>query len=113
MFFVATFLSGFAGAIFIALLLSTLNIAGMLGPISLPRLFGAKEAGSLVGFAHAASSIGAMLGAPLAGFIYDATKSYKGFLLVAGIAVILVIISVATSMSKKSMEKIRDLELKS
>jgi len=113
MFFGASILTGFIGAVFIAILLSTMNFSGMVGPISLTKLFGTKEAGNLVGFATAASSVGAMLGAPIAGFIYDATKSYKGFLLVAGIAVILVIISVATSMSKKSVKKIGALELKS
>jgi MFS family permease len=60
-------------------------VSGMYGPMMAPRLFGAKEAGSMVGFINIGTSVGAMFGPALAGFAYSATNSYSIALLAMAI----------------------------
>ncbi|MCL2529278.1 MAG: MFS transporter [Coriobacteriia bacterium] len=92
--FAATVLTGMPGAMIIAAVAAAMCLCNMLGPVTLPRVFGTREAGSLVGLATAAGSIGAMLGAPIAGFILDSTGSYNPFLITAGILMILCVLFV-------------------
>ncbi|MBB6447095.1 MFS transporter [Bacillus benzoevorans] len=106
-FFVAIFLTGFSGAVMIAALLSVLNVAGMIGAVSFPSIFGTKEAGSLIGFANAAGNIGGMIGAPLAGIIFDATGSYHLFLAAAGAACIITVILTLKGTGKKAIASVQ------
>ncbi|RPI86613.1 MAG: MFS transporter [Chloroflexi bacterium] len=103
----ATLLSGFTGAVIIASMIGSLSFAGMLGAVSLPRVFGSKEAGNLIGFSNAAGSVGAMIGAPTAGFIFDATNSYTGFLFFAGIAVPFAVFLMLSGTGKKAVETVK------
>jgi len=101
-----TFLTGFTGAVIIAALVGVLNFSGMLGPVCYPQIYGTREAANLVGISNAAGSVGAMLGAPLAGFIYDATGSYSVFLITAAAMTALCILFVMIGTSKKAIQKI-------
>lgn len=103
----ATLLSGFTGAVMIASMIGSLSFAGMLGGLSLPRVFGPKEAGNLIGYSNAAGSVGAMIGAPIAGFIFDATHSYTGFLFFAGIAVPFAVFLMLAGTGKKAVDTVR------
>jgi len=107
-FVAGTFLTGFVGAVIIAAFIGAISFSSMLGAISFPRVFGTKEAGTLVGFSNAASSIGAMLGAPIAGFIYDATGSYRQYLLIAAALIVFCAVFTAAGTSKKAVENINN-----
>jgi nitrate/nitrite transporter NarK len=78
----------------------------MLGAVTYPRIFGTKNAGAVIGFANASGSVGAMLGAPIAGFILDTTGSYSLFMVIASVLVGLCVIFTFTgvSLKKKSPE---------
>lgn len=105
-------LSGMSGMVIMAVLVGSISWVGILAPVSLPSIFGAKEAGSVVGFGQAAGSVGAMLGAPIAGFIYTGFGSYQMFMFVAAAFVAVVILATKVAMSKKSVEKIKALGAK-
>lgn len=102
-----TVLSGMPGMVVMAVLVGSVSWVGLLAPVSLPTIYGAKEAGSVVGFGQAAGSVGAMIGAPIAGFIYTGFGSYQMFMFVAAAFVAVVIAATALSMSKKSVEKVQ------
>src|SRR5699024_7012839 len=78
-------LSGYPGAVTFAILAGSLTYIGMVGALALPEVYGNKEAGNLIGFSLAAGSLGAMVGPPLAGIIYDVTGTYNGFLIISAI----------------------------
>ena len=109
-FFIAIFLTGFVGAMIIAVLISSLNASGMIGPTSFPVVFGTKEAGTLVGFANAAASVGGMIGAPIAGLIFDSMGSYNIYLVAAGVACILMVVLTMKGTSKKAIESVQSKE---
>ena len=109
-FFTAIFLTGFVGAMIIAVLISSLNASGMIGPTSFPVVFGTKEAGTLVGFSNAAASVGGMVGAPIAGLIFDSMGSYNIYLVAAGVACILMVILTIKGTSKKAIESVQSKE---
>jgi MFS family permease len=103
----AVFLRGFGGGIVIAALIAAVvSFVGMLAPISLPRVFGTKETGNMIGFANAAASAGSIIGPPLAGFLYDFNGSYNVFLIIAAILVVVVIIMILSSTGKDAINKI-------
>jgi predicted MFS family arabinose efflux permease len=66
MFATAQFFSGPIGGGIIAVILGLKTMTGMIGSMTLPRLFGSKEAASVIGFSMVASNLGAMFGAPFA-----------------------------------------------
>ena len=103
--FIGPALTGYAGAITIAVMIGAISFSGMLGALCYPRVFGTKEAANLVGFASAAGSVGAMIGAPIAGFIYDATSSYSTYLAVAAVMIVVGIVFTILGTSKKYVEK--------
>ena len=103
--FAGPMLTGYAGAITIAVMIGAISFSGMLGALCYPRVFGTKEAANLVGFASAAGSVGAMIGAPIAGFIYDATSSYSTYLAVAAGMIVVGIVFTMLGTSKKYIAK--------
>ena len=104
----ATMMKGFVSAMIIAALFASINFfAVVLGPVLYPMIFGKKEAASLVGFANAGSSIGAMAGAPAAGFIYDYFKSYNPFLFLSSALCIVSLFLVFLATSKGVMGRIQ------
>ena len=109
-FFTSIFLTGFVGAMIIAVLISSLNASGMIGPTSFPVVFGTKEAGTLVGFANAAASVGGMIGAPIAGLVFDSMGSYNVYLVAAGIACVFTALLTLKGTSKKVIESVQSKE---
>jgi MFS family permease len=103
----ATFLRGFIGGIIIAAVIAAaICFTGMLAPISLPRVFGTKEAGNMIGFANAAASAGSIAGPPLAGFLYDFNGSYNIFLIISAVLIAIVIIMILYSTGQGAINKI-------
>lgn len=103
-------LKGFAGAATLAVLIAPATVVGMLGTLSFISVFGTRESGTLVGLSHAATSIGGIIGAPIAGFSFDATGSYIVFLVIAGILMIGGTILTYLSTSRKVITTIREKE---
>lgn len=106
-FFTGSMTEGMVGSLILAIGVSFRTFNGMMGPVAMTNLFGRKEAGSLVGFTTAAASVGAMLGAPLAGYIYDKTGSYNTFLITAAVMTLITVILVNQATNSKSIERIK------
>jgi MFS family permease len=106
-FFGSTLLTGWAGAVIIAIFSASTCINSLVGTVAFPKVFGTKEAGSLVGFSHASANLGAVIGAPLAGFTFDATGSFTTFMVIAGILMIITAILIAMATRQKSIDSIR------
>ncbi|QSX09513.1 MFS transporter [Alkalibacter rhizosphaerae] len=106
-FFASTMLYGFVGGVIIAALMSFKTFNSMMGAITLPKLFGRKEAASLVGFTSAAQSVGAMIGAPIAGFIFDATGTYNTFMITGGVLTLLTVVLVIIGAGDKAVASIK------
>lgn len=110
MFATAQFLSGPIGAGIIAVVLGLKTMTGMIGSMTLPRLFGRKEAASVIGFSMVASNLGAMFGAPFAGFLFDASGSYNTFLAIAAILVVNAVFLINLGSGKNAYNKVKLLE---
>lgn len=106
-FFASTMLYGFGPIVIIAVFMSFKAFNSMMGPIILPKLFGRREAASLVGFTTAAQSVGAMIGSPIAGFIYDASGTYNVWMIIGGIFTTLTVILVSIGSGNKAVESIK------
>ncbi|MBF7096829.1 MFS transporter [Alkalibacter mobilis] len=105
----ATFLSGVVGGAIIAVLLGLKTMTGMIGSMTLPRLFGRKEAASVIGYSMVSQNIGAMFGAPFAGFLFDAFGNYNTFFLTAAAMVVVAVIFINLGSGKKAYEKVDQL----
>jgi MFS family permease len=110
-FFGSTMLTGWIGAVIVAIFSASTCINSLVGTVTFPKVFGTKEAGSLVGFGHAAANFGAMIGAPLAGFMFDETGSYQSFMIIAGCLMIITVLLIAWATSKRNLNKIRVKEI--
>lgn len=100
--------TGWTGAIISAVCFAAGgSVSGLLGPTMVSKLFGTKEAGSMVGFTRAGSSIGAMLGPVITGFMFDKSGSYALCLTVMGVCMILVLLLAVWSTSNKTINNIQ------
>ena len=106
-FYVSPLLSGFAGAALVAAIAACGSFGAMLGAVSYSALFGTKEAGNLIGYAHASTSLGAMVGAPIAGFLFDAHGTYTIYMLFAGTAMLATGVLVFAATSKKAIRRVK------
>lgn len=79
-FALSIFLTGWPSVIITAFFAAGMSFNSMVGAIALTEVFGAKEAANLVGYGIASANVGAMIGAPLAGFIYSSTGTYNSFI---------------------------------
>lgn len=75
----AQFVQGFGAAMIWAVFMSFFAFINFVGPVGLRTLFPHADAAAVNGYGGAASQVGVMLGAPVAGFIFTATGSYLGF----------------------------------
>jgi MFS family permease len=103
-------LKGFAGAAILAVLIAPATVVGMIGTLAFISVFGTRESGTLVGLSHAATSIGGIIGPPLAGFSYDSTGSYITFLVIGGILMLCGTLLTYLSTSSKAIRAVRNKE---
>jgi len=103
-------LKGFAGAAILAVLIAPATVVGMIGTLAFISVFGTRESGTLVGLSHAATSIGGIIGPPLAGFSYDSTGSYITFLVIGGILMLCGTLLTYLSTSRKAIRAVRNKE---
>jgi sugar phosphate permease len=99
---------GMTGAVIAAVLIAATGpLAALFGPVMLSRLFGKKESGNLIGWAHAANNVGAVIGPALAGNVFGMTGSYVPAYMILGATMIFLIIVAVIATSKKTAESIR------
>lgn len=110
MFATAQFFGGVMGGAIIAVVLGLKTMTGMIGSMTLPRLFGRKEAASVIGFSMVASNLGSMFGAPLAGFLFDASGSYNTFFMIAAALVVCAVLLINLGSGKKAYDTVKQLE---
>ena len=99
---------GWTGAIIAAICFAAGgSVTSILGPALMAKVFGTKEAGNLVGFVRAGSSVGGMIGPIVSGFLFSSTGSYVGcFTVMGGIFVVILILNVWAG-SKKTIANIK------
>ena len=103
-------ITGFVGCIVLIVFMASIHFSGMLVAITLPKLFGTREVPSLMGFGQAGGSVGAMLGAPIAGGVFTATGSYRIFLIAGSALIIATILLTVVGTSKKAYALIAEKE---
>jgi MFS family permease len=113
--FLFTFaLRGWGGALIAAVFFAAVfPLSGIMGATLATRLFGAKEAGILVGTAAAASGAGNMTGPLVAGALFDSTGDYKMTFFIMGIALVMVIILNCIASGKREIAKIPNVTKRS
>jgi sugar phosphate permease len=101
-------IGGWVGAIIFAVGMAFGGgLSGLYGPNMAPRLFGAKDAGDIIGFIVMGSSVGASIGPIVFGFMYDAFGNYTAALTVMGVILAVCLAINWWVNSKKNVEKIQ------
>jgi sugar phosphate permease len=104
--FSATVLTGFVPALIVSAFMAFLSLASMIGSVTLPKVFGAKEAATLIGYANVCSSISAMTAPTVAAFVFQRTGSYHAFLLVGAALSMLCAVFILIATSRKSIDSL-------
>lgn len=104
----ATIFTGFISALVVSAFMAFMSLASMIGSVTLPKVFGAKEAATLIGYANVCSSISAMFAPPVAAFIFDKTGSYHIFLLAGAALAVLCAVFIFIATSAKSIQRLQD-----
>ena len=103
----ATVFTGFIPALIISAFMAFLSLASMIGSITLPKVFGSKEAATLIGYANVCSSVSAMLAPPVAAFIFDKTGDYSMFLILGTGLSLLCGLFILLATSRQSIDNLR------
>ncbi|MDR1573202.1 MAG: MFS transporter [Clostridiales Family XIII bacterium] len=82
-------------------------LTSTLGPVTATRLFGTKEAGLMVGWIRAFSSVGSMLGPVLAGFMFDRTGNYSACYTIIGVGIVIAVAIALWANSKSTQIKVQ------
>jgi predicted MFS family arabinose efflux permease len=77
-----------------------------IAPVGFRLMYPNADVGTLIGFANAASQVGTMAGAPVAGFIFASTGSYIPFMTLSSVLLILCIIFVFVATGKRARKNI-------
>jgi sugar phosphate permease len=107
-FILGSFLTGFGGAIVIAIVIGAFNYGGMFVPLNAGPLFGTRAIGTVITLCIVAQSLGNIVAPLVAGGIYAFTGSYSKFMLVAAIIMVVVVILTHLSTSKAAIVKIKN-----
>lgn len=83
------------------------GLSGLYGPNMAPRLFGAKDAGDIIGFIVMGSSVGATIGPVVFGFMYDAFGNYTAALTVMGVILAVCLLLNFWANNRRNVEKIQ------
>jgi len=59
-----------------------------LGPAMATDFFGARNVSGIIGFAYTGAGIGNLIGPSLAGYVFDATRSYAAPILIGGVCML-------------------------
>jgi MFS family permease len=107
-FFLVFVWSGMPGALLAAATFGCVSpVCSLFGPTMGIRLLGTREAASIISWANAAASIGAIIGPLMAGIIFDAARSYVPVFLTAGALTVIILALVIVLCGKKTEERLR------
>lgn len=81
-----------------------------MAPISIVRVFGPAQSGSLIGYCMVAASIGQMIAPPLAARIYEASGTFSTFMIVSVVLSVIIIFSMFAATSAKAIKKIEEAQ---
>ena len=112
-FLLASFMSGTAGCILIAVTFGAGTFSGMLAAVTFPPLYGTKAVGTLIAVGMVATSIGAMVAPVISSAMYEKTGSFSSFLLLGGILFAAALVLIAVGTSKAAVAKIKAISEKS
>lgn len=105
-FLFSRFITNYQTAIIFAVFASAFAFVAFIAPVGFRLMYPNSDVGTLVGYANAASQVGTMLGAPIAGFIFVSTGSYVPFMTAASVLLMLCIVLVFIATGKKAKYKI-------
>lgn len=106
-FALAAVMSGQTACMIFAILVGTINYVDLIVPTNAVRIYGASALSVIIPTIMISCSIGAMLGPPLAGFIYDHTGSYSLFMVCAAVLCMLAFIAVLKATSEETVQQTR------
>lgn len=98
--------SGLTGAVVTAALLSACSVCGSMAPISIVRVFGPAQAGSLIGYSMVMAAVGQMLAPPIAARIYEGSGSFNSFMMLSIVLCVIVVCFMFIATSNKTIEKV-------
>ena len=102
--------SGFIGAVIAAVCFAGLSGSMVYAPMMMMRLFGTKDAGSLIGFGNGAGNLGSFLGPVLAASFFDMMGTYTYVYMGIGVALVFILLLSLKAGSKKTAENLRAKE---
>lgn len=100
------FISGWSGAILLAITICGCRIWMFIGPVVIPQIFGVKKSPPLVGWIISSSSVASMIFGPIATTIYGNTGSFAIPMFIAGILMIVSIVCLSLGCSPKVKEAV-------
>jgi MFS family permease len=100
-------LRGWPGVIVFAPLINCCVVWNMIGPLTVPKLFGINKSGTLMSWLTVGGSLCSAIVGPIATGIYGATGSYAAPMVAAGIAIVAAIVLVNIALSSKMEALVR------
>jgi sugar phosphate permease len=109
--FLGAFLwSGVTGAIVAAICFAATSGCAIYGPMMMLKLFGVRDAGSLVGFINGAGNFGSFLGPIIAAAFFDMTGSYTLAFTILGVGLVIAVLLSLVAGSKKTAANLKTRE---
>lgn len=105
---VAALGSGMGAAILAAILCAGFSVNVMIGSLLWTRIYGAANAGQLIGLSSASTGVGSIFGAAIAGRIFDATGSFDGFCYLGVVLIIIAIVLLLIGTNNKAITKVQE-----
>lgn len=105
-FLCARFINSYQTAIVFAVFASAFAFISFIAPVGFRIMYPDADVGTLIGFANAASQVGTMAGAPVAGFIFATTGSYIPFMTLSSLLLVVCIIFVFVATGKRAQKNI-------
>ncbi|MDR0616578.1 MAG: MFS transporter [Synergistaceae bacterium] len=108
-FLAALKLNGFLGVALIATFFAGVYFVTLLSPVIYTLLYGKKESASIMGFSSVCAGMAAIIGAPVAGYIYDHFGSYSPFLIACSVFMAVAIVLVFIATNKNTYDRVMAL----
>ena len=109
----ATFflVGGKAGAIILTVTFGIVTAyGGMIGAVTYGPLYGPRAVGTLVSLCLVGTGVGAMLAAPIATAMYEATGGYEAFMGMSAVLCVVILFLFATATSRRMVEKVASIK---
>ena len=105
------YLAGLSGALLYAIFVEAESgIAATYSPAMMTKIYGKKEAASVIGLVRCFASVGSIIGPTVAGVLYDKYNSYNVCLTVTGILMSVVVLLVFALDNKKVIAQVERLK---